>query len=191
MLFKAPEYFPPRMLPATKKYRVGFNFKRGKYIDKKLLEDIYDYAETHDDIEFHFTTTHLKKVGLNYQYVPEKDSRNIFIDRYETPEQLLGVLASMDCFMTSMLHVGLTGLTTGTPFLSYRGPGKTKSFLKSIGGEWAILPEDISFDQLRTLFWSQERTVLYSKYKTAIIEQMKDDSVNHYDFCKLIASKLA
>ena len=30
MLFLADKYFPPKLLPPTRKYRVGFNFKRGK-----------------------------------------------------------------------------------------------------------------------------------------------------------------
>ena len=111
MLFQAPKYFPPKMLAPTNKYRVGFNFKKGRYLDKNLLGDIMDYATTYDDIEFHFITTHMKKIGMKYQYVPDVESKNIFIDQYENPEQLIGVLASMDCFMTSMLHVGLTGLT--------------------------------------------------------------------------------
>lgn len=191
MLFHAPMFFPPKILPSTKKYRVGFNFKKGSYLDQKLLSDILEYAETHDDMEFHFTTTHLKKIGMDYQYLPEKESKNIFINRYESPEQLLGVLASMDCFMTSMLHVGLTGLTTGTPFISYRGPGKTKSFLRSIGGEWAIMPENITFEELKTTVWSHSRDALYNKYDTAIIEEMKRDSQNQYEFCKKIAEMYA
>ena len=191
MLFQAPKFFPPKMLPPTKKYRVGFNFKKGRHLDQKLLHDILVYAETHDDMEFHFTTTHLEKIGMKYQYLPEKESKNIFIDQYENLEQLLGVLASMDCFMTSMLHVGLTGLTTGTPFISYRGPGKTKTFLRSIGGEWAIMPENITFDELKSKVWSQSREELYHKYNTAVIEDMKKDSLNQYEYCKMIAEKYA
>lgn len=190
MLFQAPRFFHPQLLPPTKKYRVGFNFKRGRYLSQKLLNDIMEYAETHDDMEFHFTTTHMQKVGLNYQYVPEKESKNIFIERYENPCQLLGVLASMDCFMTSMLHVGLTGLTTGTPFLSYRGPGKTKSFLHSIGGDWAILPNKISFEELRCKLWNMSKNNLYAQYNVAAIEQMKRDSQNHFEFCKKIVKEL-
>jgi hypothetical protein len=191
MLFQAPKFFPPQMLPPTEKYRVGFNFKKGRHLDQKLLHDILEYAETHDDMEFHFTTTHLEKIGMKYQYIPEKESNNIFIDQYENLEQLLGVLASMDCFMTSMLHVGLTGLTTGTPFISYRGPGKTKTFLRSIGGEWAIMPENITFDELKSKVWSQSREALYNKYNTAVIEDMKKDSLNQYEYCKMIAEKYA
>ena len=191
MLFQAAKYFTPRLLPPTKKYRVGFNFKKGKYLDKQLLKDIFDYAENHDDMEFHFTTTHMQKIGMDYQYLPECELKNVFINQYENPRQLLGVLASMDSFMTSMLHVGLTGLTTGTPFISYRGPGKTKTFLKEIGGEWAILPEHITFEQLKNQFWSKSRKELYSKYDTTLIEKMKADSQFHYDFCKQIAAEFA
>lgn len=191
MLFRACDYFKPKMLPPTDKYRVGFNFKRGKYLDERLIRDILEYAGRHDDMEFHFTTTHMQKVGLNYQYVPDRAVNNVFIDRYENPCQLLGVLASMDCFMTSMLHVGLTGLTAGTPFISYRGPGKTKSFLKSIGGDWAILPENITLEQLRTQFWNKRREDLYALYDTSAIERMKDESRKQYDFCRKIVEMFA
>ena len=191
MLFQAPSYFPPKMLPPTNKYRVGFNFKKGRHLDKKLLSDILEYAETHDDMEFHFTTTHLEKIGMKYQYLPERESKNVFIDQYENLEQLLGVLSSMDCFMTSMLHVGLTGLTTGMPFISYRGPGKTKTFLRSIGGEWAIMPENVTFNELKEKIWSQSRETLYHKYDTALIEEMKKDSLHQYEYCKMIAEKYA
>lgn len=191
MLFQAPKFFPPKMLPPTDKYRVGFNFKKGRHLDQNLLNEILEYAATHDDMEFHFTTTHLEKIGMKYQYLPEIASKNIFIDQYENLEQLLGVLASMDCFMTSMLHVGLTGLTTGTPFISYRGPGKTKTFLRSIGGEWAIMPENITFAELKSKIWNQGREALYNKYDTAVIEEMKKDSLNQYDFCKRIAEEYA
>ncbi len=191
MLFQAPSYFPPKLLSPTKKYRVGFNFKKGRHLDKKLLSDILEYAETHDDMEFHFTTTHLEKIGMKYQYIPERESKNVFIDQYENLEQLLGVLASMDCFMTSMLHVGLTGLTTGMPFISYRGPGKTKTFLRSIGGEWAIMPSNITFEELKTTIWSQSREQLYNRYNTALIEEMKKDSMNQYEYCRKIVEKYA
>lgn len=191
MLFQAPIYFPPLKLKPTMKYRVGFNLKKGKYLDNKLLADLFQYAEIHDDMEFHFTTTHMEKIGMDYQYIPDKAYKNVFIDRYENPIQLLGVLASMDCFVTSMLHVGVTGLTTGTPFLSYRGPGKTKSFLHSIGGDWAIVPDNISFEKLRTTFWNKTRDMLYKQYDVHIIEEMKKGSLQQYEFCKRMIEQFA
>jgi hypothetical protein len=191
MLFKTAELFQYNRLSSTKKYRVGINFKKGKYLDNNLLSDIYEYARNHDDIEFHFTTTHMQKTGLNYQYLPEKESANIKIDIYESPRQLLGVLASMDIFITSMLHLGLTGLTTGTPFISYRGPGKTKSFLKSIGGEWAIVDNNITFEQLKSNFFSKRKEQLYNQYDTDIIKRMIKESIYQYEYCTMIVKKFA
>lgn len=191
MLFRTPEYFNHLQLEPSRKCRVGINFKKGRYLDKQLLNEIFQYASTHDDIEFHFTTTHMQKVGLNYQYVPDHESANIFIDRYKSPEQLLGVLAGMDIFITSMLHLGLTGLTMGTPFISYRGPGKTKSFLRSIGGDWAIVDDNISFEQLRKDFFSKKRQDLYAQYNQAAIKDMIAGSMQQYDFCKRIVEQYA
>lgn len=189
MLFRTPEYFEYDLLPKTDKIRVCLQFKKGRYLDKKLLSDIYKYAEDNDDIEFHFITTHMPKIGLTYQYVPNKQSKNIFIDTYKSPRQLLGVLASCDVTITSMLHVGLMGLAVNTPFVSYRGPGKTKSFLKSIGGEWAILPEHISFNELREQILTQNKEDLYKQYNQNIISEMIEDSKNQYEFCKTIVEK--
>lgn len=189
MLFRTPEYFEYHLLPKTNKIRVCLQFKKGRYLDRKLLSDIYAYADKHDDIEFHFITTHMSKIGLTYQYVPNKQSKNIFIDTYESPKQLLGVLASCDVTITSMLHVGLIGLTVNTPFVSYRGPGKTKSFLKSIGGEWAILPEQISFSELRNQILIRKKEDLLKQYNQKIISEMVEDSKQQYEYCKNIVEK--
>lgn len=189
MLFRSPDFFEPKMLPATDKIRICLQFKKGRYLDKRLLSDIFKYAKEHDDIEFHFITTHMPKIGLTYQFMPEKPSKNIFLDAYENPNQLLGVLASCDVTMTSMLHVGLMGLTVGTPFVSYRGPGKTKSFLKSIGGDWAILPDTISFDEMHNLIMSQKKEQLFARYNLDIIDKMKIDSLEQFNFCTDVVKK--
>lgn len=183
MLFRTPDYFDYEHLPQTDKTRVCLQFKKGKYLDKQFLSDIYRYAEEHDDIEFHFITTHMPKIGLTYQYLPEKESKNIFIDAYQTPQQLLGVLVSCDIILTSMLHVGLMGLTLNTPFVSYRGPGKTKSFLKSIGGDWAILSDSITFKEFKSHFLTRAKEDLYASYDLAKLAEMSADSKNQYDFC--------
>lgn len=194
MLFKSPDFFETQPLPPTNKIRVGLNFKINhnyKYLDRKLLKDMLEYSETHDDIEFHFTTTHMDYVGLNYQYVPEHETENLRIDKYQSPKQLLGVLESCDVFVTSMLHLGLTGLTKGTPFISYRGPGKAKSFLRSIGGDWAIVDDNISFSELREQFFLKKKEDLYARYDVQALEQMKKESAQNYEFCKCIVEKYA
>ena len=190
MLFRSADYFEPEMLPPSKKYRVGFNFKKNS-IDENMINAILKYAEEHDDIEFHFTTTHMDKAGLHYQYIPDKESKNIIIDKYTSPNQLLGVLGSMDVFMTSMLHVGLTGLTMGTPCISYRGPGKTKAFLRSIGGDWAILDDNITFEQLKDKYFSQTREQLYNQFDVNALQRFVSESQKHYDRCTEIVERYA
>lgn len=206
MLLKATDFFEPVMLPPTEKFRVGLNLKKNRttkykggwnplkdwtYLDKKFVADLLEYAETHDDIEFHFTTTHLEEVGLNYQYFPEHESKNVFIDKYTSPQQLFGVLSSVDVFVTSMLHLGLTGLCNGTPFLSYRGPGKAQSFLRSIDGGWAIVDDNISFKDMRDKFFTQSKAQLVSQYNMAKLEEMKVGSAQNYEFCRQIVEKYA
>lgn len=190
MLFRTPDFFQPELLPPTQKKRVCLQFKK-KYLDPKLKAAIYQYAENNDDMEFHFITTHMPKIELTYQYLPEKESKNIFINTYQTPNQLLGVLASCDVTITSMLHVGLMGLTVGTPFVSYRGPGKTKSFLQSIGGEWAILPDDISFDALSDEILNKPKLQLMEQYNQKVFDGMFNDSKMQYEFCTKIVQEYA
>lgn len=190
MLFRLADYFEPQILPASKKYRIGFNFKKN-YIDENMIDAILRYANEYDDVEFHFTTTHMDKANLHYQYLPEKESKNIIIDKYESPNQLLGVLGSMDLFITQMLHVGLTGLTMGTPCLSYRGPGKTKAFLHSIGGDWAILNDNITFEELRDNFFFQSREQLFNKFDVQALNSFKEESKKHYDLCTEVVNKYA
>lgn len=194
MLFKSIDYFKPELLPPSNKIRVGLNFKTNRnwhYLDRKLIADMLDYAKTHDDIEFHFTTTHMDYVGLHYQYLPEHETETLKIDKYTSPNQLLGVLSSCDVFVTSMLHLGLTGLCNGTPFLSYRGPGKAKSFLRSIDGDWAILDDHISFAELRENYLVKKKEDLYGRFNVQAIKQMKDESAQNYEMCKQIVEKYA
>ena len=194
MLFKSPDFFETQPLPSTDKIRVGLNFKKNrnyKYLDRKFLSDLLDYSKTHNDIEFHFCTTHMEYVGLNYQYFPEKETENLKIDKYQSPKQLLGVLESCDVFVTSMLHLGLTGLTKGTPFLSYRGPGKAQSFLHSIDGDWAILDDNITFAELRDQFLVMKKQDLYNRYNVEAIKKMIEESSQNYEYCKEIVEKYA
>ena len=190
MLFRTSDYFEPELLPPTQKKRICLQFKK-RYLDPKLIAAIYKYADENDDIEFHFITTHMPKVGLTYQYLPKTASRNIFIDTYQSPSQLLGVIASCDITITSMLHVGLMGLAVGTPFVSYRGPGKTKSFLRSIGGEWAILNDNITYEQMKESFFSKTREQLFNQFDVKALQRVVVESQKHYDFCTEIVERYA
>ncbi|MEO6328439.1 MAG: hypothetical protein ABIO55_05885, partial [Ginsengibacter sp.] len=59
--------------PITK---IGFNFKKGKYLSKSFLDGLFSYAEKNKDIVFYFITTHLEKTGINYEYTPAEETEN-------------------------------------------------------------------------------------------------------------------
>jgi hypothetical protein len=178
-------------LPPERPIRIGLNFKKGKYLDKKLIDDIYIYAENNDDIEFYFAKTHMECTGINYEYTPVSYTKNIKTVFYETPTQLLEFMTGIDMLVTSKLHLGITGLTIGTPYLSYRGPGKAKSFTRSIGGDWAVVDDNVSFETLKDQYFHEKKSDLFNKFDLKSLNEMINESFEQYQFCKEIIEKHA
>lgn len=171
---------------SNNKIKIGLNLKKGKYLSKSLLNDIFQYARNNNDIEFYFTTTHMEYTGINYEYIPQKETDNIKICKYKSPTQLLEFISSIDLFITSKLHLGITGLTVGTPFISYRGPGKAQSFLKAIKGEWAIADNNITFAELSQNYFSKTKEELFQMYDYNKLDEMISNSYNQFLFCKKV-----
>ncbi len=169
--------------------KIGLNFKKGKYLSQELLKSIVNYTENNSDIKFYFTTTHMEKAGINYEFLPHETSKNIEICKYKSPKQLLEFISGLDLLVTSKLHLGITGLTVGTPFLSYRGPGKAKSFLEAIGGKWAITDNSITFEELKSNFFSKTKKELFEQFDIEKLNEMKLKSYNQFLFCKEIIEK--
>ena len=169
-------------------FRVAFNFKK-RHLSQKLLNDLIEYAGKNKDVNFFFVTTHLEKKGINYEFIPEKETDNIRIEKYKTPTQLLEFITGIDVLITSKLHLGITGLTVGTPFISYRGPGKAKSFMESIGGNWAILNDNITFHELKTKFFNKSKPELFALYDVVTLRKMINDSYNQFIYCEKIIEK--
>jgi hypothetical protein len=176
--------------------RIGFNFRK-RQIPKKFIEDVYAYAAGHSDMEFYFATTHMDKVifdyGIKYEYLPNKDTSNVKFMHYEHPAQLLQFVADLDVFVASKLHLGLTGLLYGTPFVVYCGMGKAKTFLKSIGGDNAVLEENISFDSLVAEggLLRKPKSELMRMYDHDRLKEMVDESWGQYEFCTKIVAQYA
>lgn len=174
--------------PSDRPFRVAFNFKK-KHLSQDLLNEIFKYAEINNDVEFYFVTTHLEKKGINYEYIPLDETENVKIEKYKTPTQLLEFISGIDILITSKLHLGITGLTVGTPFVSYRGPGKAKSFIESIGGKWAIVDDNITFQELKEKFFYKSKTELFNQYDVLTFQKMINDSYNQFIFCEKIVEK--
>jgi hypothetical protein len=176
--------------------RIGFNF-RERQIPPAFIKSIYEYAAAHDDIEFFFASTHMDKViferGITYEYLPERDTHNLKFMHYETPGQLLQFMADMDLFVASKLHLGLVGLLVGTPFISYRGMGKARTFLKSIGGHDAILNDDVQFKELvdENGLFRKPKSELMKLYDMELLQRMIDESWKQFEFCSDAVEKFA
>lgn len=176
--------------------RIGFNF-RERQIPPLFIKEIHDYAATHSDMEFYFATTHMDKVieqyGITYEYLPDKDTHNLKFMHYETPSQLIQFVADMDVFVASKLHLGLVGLLVGTPFLSYRGMGKARTFLRSIGGDSAILDDEVAFNQLAFPdgILRKSKAELMNLFDLDVLQSMIDGSWKQFEFCSEIAKKYA
>ncbi len=172
----------------TTPYRVALNFKK-RHVSTKLLNEIFLYAKKNKDVEFFFVTTHLEDTEINYEYIPNEKIENIKIVHYKTPSQLLEFISGVDILITSKLHLGITGLTVGTPFISYRGPGKAKSFVKSIGGDWSIVDDNIGLNDLKKQFFFKSKESLFEKYNINTLGQMIKNSYKQYEFCEKIVKK--
>ncbi len=171
-----------------KTYKVALNFKK-RHLSQDLLNELLNYARKNINVKFFFVTTHLEKKKINYEYIPEKETDNVKIEKYKTPTQLLEFITGMDILITSKLHLGITGLTTGTPFVSYRGPGKAKSFVESIGGNWAIVNDNITFQELQEKFFNKSKVELFNQYDVVALQKMINESNNQFMFCKKIVEK--
>jgi hypothetical protein len=176
--------------------RIGFNF-RERHIPKSFLEAIHNYAAIHSDMEFYFATTHMDKAierfNTTYEYLPQEDTHNLKFTHYETPRQLLQFVADMDVFVASKLHLGLLGLLIGTPFLSYRGMGKAKTFLRSIGGDTAILDDEVTFESLVAPggLLRKPKKELMKLYDLDLLQKMVDESWKQFEFCTEVVNAYA
>jgi len=171
--------------------KVGFNFKKGKYLSKHFLDELFAYADKNKNIVFYFITTHLEKTGMDYEYIPDKETENIKIIKYADPEELLEFMTELDVLISSKLHLGITGLTVQTPFLSYRGPGKAKSFLRSIGGGKMILDDNITFDELKAAFFSKNKEQLFNLIDIELFDTMVEKSFEQFKFAEKMIDKYA
>jgi len=184
------------VLPKNRPIRIGFNFRK-RHLPRKFIRDINEYADNNSDIEFYFATTHMDKViyeyGINYEYLPSRDSAHIKVVHYEHPHQLLQFVAGLDVFVASKLHLGLTGLLYGTPFLAYGGMSKTEAFLKSIGGAGAIIGSDVPFSKLVASngILRKDKRELMKLYDKDKLQKMIFESWQQFEFCSEIIDKYA
>ncbi|MEM9092162.1 MAG: polysaccharide pyruvyl transferase family protein [Cyanobacteria bacterium P01_F01_bin.53] len=139
VLWSAPDYWnmeKPKHDPNV--LRIGINLadSRKHRMFVSLLSQLSKLKR--QKIELHLIRSHLANYPVNYEMLPIPGQRNLFSYTYSDPVEMLAFLGSLDVLISQKLHLGLSALAMGVPFISYGGQGKTHTLLKSIGAEQAI-----------------------------------------------------
>lgn len=156
--------------------------------NEKWHTDLIAYAKKNKNIKLTFVKTHLENYNLNYEFISNEITDNVNVHQYTSIDKTLEFLANVDIVISSKLHLGLTALSLGTPFISYKGKGKTISALKSIGGEKAIIKEGFSIDKLLD-YCKPENRIIKKLYNQDLYDEMVVKSKKHFEFIDRIVEK--
>lgn len=143
VLWSAPDYWnlpKPERNPGT--IKIGINLadtqKHHAFVSTLILLSKLNQQK----IEIHLIRSHLAQCPVDYEMLPKSGQTHLRAYTYQDPVEMLGFLGSLDVLISQKLHLGLSALAMGVPFISYSGQGKTHTLLKSIGAEGAIAPTD-------------------------------------------------
>jgi hypothetical protein len=156
-----------------------------------LAHQLNSIALVRRDIIFHFIRTYLPTSPINLELMPEINSPFIQHHVYKDPKETLEFLSTLNLVISHKLHLGLTALALNVPFLSLGGKCKTKSFLKEIGADFAILSSRKKNTDLVTLLASHRKIEKFkSQFNWLLIKQLQDISFGHIDHVKALTTSL-
>lgn len=162
---------------------IGLNLISKDLKGEKWLDRLVEEAQTNPNIKLFFIRTHLENYVTDYEYVPELTSPNIKTYVYADVNDMLNLLASLDIVVSSKLHIGLTSLALGTPFLSFKGKEKTKAQLRELKADQAIFDFGFQLDKFFDEYFASRMS--FSLGQIYSIERLKhatDESKKHYQF---------
>ena len=117
--------------PEPGRARIGINV--ATKVASGLRPMLLQLAGANADCELVFIGSHLPSHGFTYEMMLEGNMSNLTQEHYRSPGQMMALLGSLDVLISSKLHVGVTALSMGVPFLSFGGKGKTRGFLEQAG----------------------------------------------------------
>ena len=117
--------------------RIGINL--ATKVAGGLRPMLLQLARANADCELVCIGSHLPSHGFTYEMTLEGDMPNVTQEHYRSPGQMMALLELLDVLISSKLHVGVTALSMGVPFLSFGGKGKTRGFLEQVGLADSIL----------------------------------------------------
>jgi len=136
VVFTAPRFFSPsKELIKEKQNSVIINL--GNNHSLSLIERCFHLSPAGRGRKLVFAATHLAHLRktidypkLDYEYQSQKPQKNL---EYTDISTIIDALAKASVVISSKLHLGVTALAYGTPFISLNGAPKTLAFMRESG----------------------------------------------------------
>ena len=143
VLWSAPDYWNLKKSEKNSEtVKIGINLADTRK-HRALISALRLFAQLNrQKIEIHLIRSHLAAYSVNYEMLPDSGQPYLKAYTYQDPVEMLAFLGSLDVLVSQKLHLGLSALAMGVPFVSYSGQGKTHTLLRSIGAKKAIVPTD-------------------------------------------------
>ena len=178
----------PLSSKSNDKIHVGINIPKSLK-NSVLAFSIKAITKIRKDIVFHFIRTMLPNSPRDYELLPNINSSYIKHHVYKDPQSTLEFLNSLDLIVSSKLHVGLTALSLGIPFISFNGAGKTQTFLKSVNADFAIYSSQERLKLLKLISNPEKIIQAKTKFDFATMEELKKSSRGHLDFVQKLVNE--
>ena len=168
---------------------IGVNiFERtGRTLATRLLDE----AARRPDLRLVFMHSHLPSMPQQYEIQPEVDLPNVTLHRYTDPVATCETIASLDLLVTSKLHLGVTALAGGVPFLSYAGPPKATAFLSELGASRDVYTQARSGDLFDLLVAPDGPERILQGVPWAAVETARDASAGHLEALRRVIDAAA
>jgi polysaccharide pyruvyl transferase WcaK-like protein len=165
--------------------RIGLNLTGEP--GRKLAEAIVKISNM-KNMELFFINSHLRGYGLDYECMHDGHEDYITNYYYDNPEGMLNLIGSMDLLISSKLHLGVSALSMGVPFLSFNGKKKTNAFLTQHNLQQYYF--DASEEEKIVEIMKDIPGYLNANpFPTKNIIELKDGSKNHFIFLNKMISK--
>ncbi len=183
IIFNAADHFEVAREPKKPydKLKVGINLNKTQTRLEKILHFI---AKLDKKIELIYIESHLRDKSPGFELIAPEYSDFQSIE-YSNPKQFISKLAKLDCIISFKLHLGITAMGIGIPFLSFGGLGKTQQQLNDIHQSNRI----VSYFGIIIFLMKSRLSLLRiqkSKKISKNVSSLKASARNHIDYISMI-----
>lgn len=172
---------------------VGLNLPRSYGQASRLLTIVGAMGRR---VVYHYIGTVRPNSATNraaYELMPCKESSRERCHPYDDPAETLRVLRSLDLIVTTKLHIGLTAVALGTPYVCVGRSLKSKAFLESIdagAAYWGDLPEVVRKIRLfRGALSTKRIRAVRGWFDRGTVEAQKRQSRGHLSILQVLCEQ--